>query len=230
MNGNDSDNSDERCGDDCRMSAPRPGKRFDAPVTDIRRKPGPAPSELPSQSKAATRPHRTCQTIGGKGRQLMQGDTIEGNLPHCSLTDEIIEQIVARVRAGNFLRPSAKALGVSLATFNTWIDTGRKHLDEIENGRRTEETQQSKLVRAIDKAEGEFFVEQNGKILAEGGDVKDRELRWKVFQRRFAREWATPAHGIDDATGEKTEVDLTSLLVERLTQAFGIKEDEGDAE
>jgi hypothetical protein len=158
----------------------------------------------------------------------MQGDTIEGNLPHCSLTDEIIDKLVARVKAGNFRQPSAKALGISLSTFNTWLDTGRKHVEEIENGRRAAPTQQSKLVTEIDKAEGEHFIEEHAKILAEGGDVKDRELRWKVHQRRFAREWAAPMHGVDDSTGQQTEADLTSLLIERLGQVLGFKEDDSE--
>ena len=151
----------------------------------------------------------------------MNGDKIEGNLPCCSLTDEVIEKLVAMVKGGSFRGPAAKSLGISQNTFNTWIRTGREHVEQHEKGERAEPTQQMRLVVELDKAEGQHFVSEHKIILDGEVDVRDRDLRFKVHQRRFAKEWNNPATAIDDQTGEEVDADITAILLDRLAKLAG---------
>lgn len=164
--------------------------------------------------------------------RLQSGDKIEGNLPTCSLTDEVIDKLVAYVKAGSFRQPAAKALGISPNTFKQWLETGQRHREEIEEGERAELTRQAKLVIELEKAEGECFIAEQQRFLDANGDVKDRELRFKHHKARFAKEWAAPQQGIDDATGEQFDrANILDLLVERITKGLELPEDtdtEGD--
>ena len=162
----------------------------------------------------------------------MKDETIEGNMPTCSLTDELIVKLGELVRAGNFRGPSAKSLVISLHTFHTWCSTGRQHVAEIEASERMAETQQSKLVVALDKAEGRCFVADTANIRSTEGDVRDRDLVFKLHQKRFAKEYSPPVVSTDDETGAQTKIDVTNMLEQRLCQLLGItppshREDEG---
>lgn len=137
-------------------------------------------------------------------------------MPTCSLTDELITSLAELVREGNFRGPSAKSLGISLNTFHKWCSTGRQHIEEIEAGERKEPTQQSKLAVALDMAEGKCFVADTAAIRSGQGDVRDRDLAFKVHQKRFAKEYSPPAKSIDDETGGQVEVDVFNLLANRL--------------
>ncbi len=221
MNGQD----DRPAGDDKVRAQPRGGRKIEAPIVDVRLPPGPPPSKEPSRSKAATRPHRTCETIGGAGAKPAKGSIYEGNMPHCSLVPELGERIVALVRAGSFRLVAARAVGVSEATFIGWIDAGRKQLEEIRAGTRVEMPLQAQLVTAIEQAEAECFITLNDRVLDPSGDPRDREIVAKWHGKRFAREWAAPAVITDDVTGEQSETAVTDMLITRLAQAFGIPED-----
>lgn len=151
-------------------------------------------------------------------------------MPNCTLTDELFDEIVSYVRAGNFRTVAMKAAGVVPTTFFTWISDGRTQIQEILDGKRTVVPLQAQLVMALDRAEGKCFVEQQEIILTgmqatednEGqpvilpADIDDRKLRLAWLQRRFAREWTPPTTATDDETGEAKKIDVTELLVARL--------------
>lgn len=151
-------------------------------------------------------------------------------MPTCSLTDELITSLAELVREGNFRGPSAKSLGISLNTFHKWCSTGRQHIEEIEAGERKEPTQQSKLAVALDMAEGKCFVADTAAIRSGQGDVRDRELAFKVHQKRFARDYSTPLVSVDDETGEQTKIDVLDMLGQRLAQMLGHAAEEGTPE
>lgn len=152
----------------------------------------------------------------------MKDDKIEGNLPCCSLTDEVIDKIVALVRKGAFRLVAARSLGISDNTFNSWISTGKQHRDEYEAGERSEGTQQMRLVVALEMKSGEHFIEELNKIQDSEGDVRDRDLRFKVHSKRYAREWNSPAIAVDDTTGQEVKADLGALLADRIAAVLGV--------
>jgi len=203
--------------DDKTRPTRRPGKPNTAPPVDTRQKPGRKPKPKVDNG----RKHRTIPTIGGEYKRPPKGKKYEGNMPDCSLTDELFERIINLVRAGNFRTVAARAAGVSTATLATWMEVGRKQIQEIRDGVRKDMPLQAQFVTEIDTAEGVCFVGQHEKILDEDLDPKDRALRFAWLKARFSREWAAPSQAIDDTTGATTEVDAVNLLVERLTALRG---------
>lgn len=149
--------------------------------------------------------------------KLPKGGKWEGNMPGCSLTPELFDSIVGLVANGNFRTTAYKAVGVAPRTFWDWMEVGRTQIEEIAEGKRAVLPLQAQLVIALDMAEGQFFSAQNAKILDGRGSVKDRTLRFAWLQRRFAREWAPPAVGVDDETGAVKPIDnITEILIARL--------------
>jgi hypothetical protein len=187
---------------------------------------------------------RTSETIGGKGVKPAKGSRVVGNMPCCTLTDEIFDEIIAYVIAGNFRTTAAKAAGVPVKKLFAWTATGREQLEEYMEGKREDVPRQAQLVIALDRAEGKCFIEHNALILSGGGecaecegtgrdeedeqchackgvgaqmsDIDDRKLRFAWLQRRFAREWSPPVAGVDDETGAPKQIDVTELLIARL--------------
>jgi hypothetical protein len=176
-----------------------------------RKKAGRKPSGKPSKSKRAARKKRTCPTIGGKGALLQAGEKFEGNMPNCALTKPIFKEIVDLVKAGNWRLVAARAAGVNIETFKTWIDTGEKQIQDILDGTRKAMPLQAQLVMELDRAEGKCHAFHNAKVLK---DAKP-ELRFAWLKARFPKEWAPTTAAIDDKTGEQTEVDVVNLLVSR---------------
>ncbi len=181
------------------------------PPLGIRKKVGRKPSGKPSQSKRAARKKRSCPTIGGKGVSVEPGKVYEGNMPGCSLTKPIFKEIVDLVKAGNWRLVAARAAGVNIETFKTWIDTGEKQIQEILDGTRKAMPLQAQLVMELDRAEGKCHAFHNAKVL----EHAKPELRFAWLKARFPKEWAPTTTAIDDRTGEQTEVDVVNLLVSR---------------
>lgn len=176
-----------------------------------RKKTGPKPRKGPSKSKAATRSKRTCETIGGTGIRLEAGDVYDGNMPSCALTKPIFKEIVDLVTAGNWRLVACRAAGVNVETFKSWLVTGDKQIAEIIAGTRKAMPLQAQLVMAIERAEGKCHAFHNAELLK---DAKP-ELRFAWLKARFPKEWAPTTVGIDDTTGEQTEIDVVNLLVSR---------------
>jgi hypothetical protein len=157
--------------------------------------------------------------IGGAGSAVGKGQRIAGNRPICTLTDEIFDNIVKHVRAGNFRTVAAQAEGISLHTFHKWIQRGREQLKELEDGRRNIDDElplQAQLVMAIEHAEGQSFITEHGKVLDENGDVRDRALRLTWMKARYARVFSQPSEVVDDQNATAEKVDVRELLLARI--------------
>lgn len=186
----------------------------------------PAPPKPKPPRVHPERTPRTSETVGGPGVVLPKGAKMEGNMPNCTLTDSLFNEIVSYVRAGNFRTVAMKAAGVPSQTFWYWISVGREQIQELIDGKREVVPLQAQLVMALDRAEGRCFVEQQAIVLrgteeSEDGnivpaDIDDRKLRLAWLQRRFAREWTPPTTGTDDETGAAKKIDVTELLLARL--------------
>jgi hypothetical protein len=202
------------------------------------------PPPKPPPKDRHDRTPRNCETIGGPGVKPAKGSRVVGNMPCCSLTDEVFTEIIGHVRAGNFRIVAAKAAGVLPATLWKWIETGREQLADYLDGKRQDVPLQGQLVIELDRAEGKCFIEHNALILSGGGecaecegagrgeedeachackglgammaDIDDRKLRFAWLQRRFAREWSPPTAGVDDETGAPKQIDVSELLIARL--------------
>lgn len=186
----------------------------------------------PRQHPQPGRKARGSETIGGPGTGVRppKGTRIVGNAPCCTLTDEIFDEIVAHVAAGNFRRVAACAAGVPEQKFWNWLTTGREQIQEYIDGKRPDVPRQGQLVIALNRAEGKCFIDVNARILNAGDieeptDIDDRKLVFAWLQRRFAREWAAPPTGTDDETGVVKKIDVTELLMDRLKMLLGADAD-----
>jgi predicted transcriptional regulator len=94
------------------------------------------------------------------------------------LTPEVQERILAAVRAGNYIEPSARSAGISPATFHRWIARGEKATSGIYRD----------FYEAVKRAEADAEVHAVAVIRKEIADG-DWRAAAQFLERRFPDRW-----------------------------------------
>jgi len=93
------------------------------------------------------------------------------------LTDELIDQIVALVRAGNYPAVAARAAGVPPRTFHRWMAMGREG-----------KARYAPLLERIEEAEDLAEAALVASLRAHA--TRDAKLALAFLERRFAKRWS----------------------------------------
>ena len=133
--------------------------------------------------------------------------------PPLSLTQEILDEIVACVGKGNFRYVARGKAGIMEATFKSWLSRGRTELREYDSGKRDELTLKAELVVALDIAENEVHARIIEDVLASD----ETKLKMDYLRRRYPKLYSSNGTAIDDETGEEVKIDPLQLLAEKLS-------------
>lgn len=137
--------------------------------------------------------------------------------PKCKLTQEIIDDFVKIVAAGNFRQTACRALGIAQWTYDSWMQAGKKQLREVTEGIRDKPLIQGRFVQALNQAEAESHIE----ILRDVRTSNDIRAKIWYLERRFNKQYSrNPNAHIDDETGKEIEIDPGAAILERLVDAL----------
>jgi transposase-like protein len=139
----------------------------------------------------------------------MDGTHRPGRKPRRALTPQLITEAAEFIGQGNFRYVAAQRLGVNQNTFQSWIQTGKKHI-EIER-----DSLEAKLAYEVERAEAECHSRILSNVLA-SDDVK---LQLEFLRLRYNKLYSkNPNAHHDDETGTTEKVDVAALLLEKLSQ------------
>jgi len=126
-----------------------------------------------------------------------------------------IEQIVAAVRAGNFIETAAAFAGISKQTLYNWLKEGARERDRRENGEKADHTKDLYV-------QFSFQIEQ---ALAEA-EMRDVEIITKAAEQQ----WQAAAWRLErkypDRWGRKVAVDAKQEITLPQVQFIFTKEDD----
>lgn len=147
------------------------------------------------------------------------------------LTQELIDEAVAIVKAGNFRSVAAQMLGIGRRTFYDWLQKGRVDLKRLVDGKVDHYTLHAKFVIAMERADGESHASILQDIL--DGDETPAAVKLQFLKLRYPKQYAMATEGIDDETGstsQTTGVQLLAQALERFTSGPPLEtEDDGSS-
>lgn len=129
-----------------------------------------------------------------------------------TLTQEIIDDLAAIVRKGNFRYVARGKLGIPRGTFESWISSGKREHREVQIGKRKNVTLKMRLVTALDIAENDVHA----KIIEDVLESDNLKLKMDYLYRRYGKLYAKNPNAHDDETGETVKIDPLELLADKL--------------
>lgn len=135
--------------------------------------------------------------------------------PVTELNSEVIEAICHVIRLGNFRYVARQSLGIPSYYFSQWIKKGNVERDAIFAGKIAPEdaTVYYWLVSSMDKAEASVHA----KLVFDVAYCSDPKVKLDFMRRRWGKLYNNNSNvSVDDETGEEVEIDVATLLREKL--------------
>lgn len=129
------------------------------------------------------------------------------------LNEEVIKKAANMIRAGNYQKVVAQALGVSEVTWYNWLKRGKQEANE------GKDTLRAKFFKEIKRAEAEAII-RNVAIIQKAAATTWQAAAWWL-ERRYPDEW-----GKKDTT--TISADNDTKIVIKINKVSRIKDDEDD--
>jgi transposase len=129
------------------------------------------------------------------------------------LNEEVIKKAANMIRAGNYQKVVAQALGVSEVTWYNWLKRGEQEANE------GKDTLRAKFFKEIKRAEAEAII-RNVAIIQKAAATTWQAAAWWL-ERRYPDEW-----GKKDTT--TISADNDTKIVIKINKVSRIKDDEDD--